>query len=116
MTSMRVAPRPIINAQKNPRRAPSFMIVRLTGPTGIDRSKPLRKPVRPASRMGERLAMRALGRRSLFSFFLVFLLDFPSHLAGDARADETVHEVKREESRQHVIEDLLPQDQNEAQE
>ncbi len=38
-------------AQAKPRRAPSLMIVRLTGPTGMDSSNPLTKPVSAAMKI-----------------------------------------------------------------
>jgi len=44
-------------AHLNPRRAPSFMMVKLIGPTGIESSKPLRNPVRAATRMSDALSM-----------------------------------------------------------
>src|SRR6266571_1113902 len=91
------------------------MMVRLIGPTGIESRKPLRKPVRAATTIGGSSAMGASGRRGLLRFLLVFLLDLAAHSAGDARADEAVNQVKREEGWQHVIEDSLPEDQNEAQ-
>jgi hypothetical protein len=50
--SITVAPSPIIAAHRKPRRDPSLMMVRLTGPTGIDRSRPLITPVNPATRDG----------------------------------------------------------------
>ena len=46
------APALMSSAQKKPRRAPSFMMVRLTGPTGIESRRPLIKPVSPEIRMG----------------------------------------------------------------
>src|SRR5438046_7644764 len=104
MTSMAVAPRPIIIAQKNPRRAPSFMIVRLIGPTGTDSSKPLTQPVKPARTMGGSSAMRGSIRRRLLAVFVLLFLDFTANPAGNARSDEPVNQIKGEESRQHVIE------------
>ena len=38
-------------AQMKPRRAHSLMIVKFTGPTGMDSSKPLTKPVSAAIKM-----------------------------------------------------------------
>jgi len=49
---MTVAPRPISAAHLNPRCAPSFRIVRLIGPTGIESNRPLIRPVMPATRIG----------------------------------------------------------------
>ena len=58
MTSITIAPRPINAAHLNPRREPSLRIVRLIGPTGMERSSPLMRPVKPASRMGGSSGMR----------------------------------------------------------
>ena len=54
---MTIAPRLIMKAQKNPRRAPSFMIVILMGPTGIDTTKPLITPARPAVKSPSKYSM-----------------------------------------------------------
>src|SRR5437867_12254146 len=104
MTSMAVAPRPIIIAQKNPRRAPSFMIVRLIGPTGTDKSRPLINPVTPASRIVWRSVIPASLRQQLVGFFFVLFLDFTADFSGNARTDEPIQQIKGEESRQCVIE------------
>src|SRR6266403_981733 len=121
MTSIAVAPRPMSIAQKNPRRVPSFMIVRLMGPTGMESSRPLTKPVRPASRMGCNSGRSAfLGRGG--SGFVLFLLDcffdLTADLARDARTNEAIDQVKREKRRQDVGEnlDLFVQDENQSDE
>src|SRR4051812_36163090 len=115
MTSMVVAPNPIKKAQKNPRRAPSFMMVRLTGPTGIERIKPLIKPVSAASRIGGNSGMRAHSGVTVGAGFLVVLfLDVMAHLARDARPDETINQVEREKGRQHIKENDFVQDNNQA--
>ena len=54
---MAEAPRPMSVAQTKPRRAPSLMIVKFTGPTGMDSSKPLTNPVSAAMRMAVCSAM-----------------------------------------------------------
>jgi len=55
---MVVAPSPIRAAHLNPRRAPSFRIVRLIGPMGIESSSPLMIPVSPATKIGGSECMR----------------------------------------------------------
>src|ERR1035438_5580435 len=52
MTSMTVAPKPISAAHLNPRCAPSFRIVRLIGPIGMESRRPKVRPVKPATRIG----------------------------------------------------------------
>src|ERR1051326_8073057 len=61
MTSMAVAPKPIRSAHQNPRRVPSFRIVKLTGPTGIERKNPLMNPVKAAIRIDFSSGMDELG-------------------------------------------------------
>src|SRR5258708_21862341 len=90
------------------------MMVRFTGPTGTDSSKPLIKPVRPASRMVS--AMRKLVHRHFLRLFVILFFDLPANPAGNARTDKTVHKVNREQRGQYVIENLLAQDHNEAEE
>ena len=60
--------------------------------------------------------MTASGRSGWLGAFLVLFLDFPAHPARNAGTNETVHEVQREERRQDIIENLLAQNQDEAQE
>src|SRR5260221_13591247 len=103
MTSITVAPRPMRNAHRKPRRAPSLRMDKLIGPTGMERRKPLIKPVRAARRIGGRLYI-------LFFFFF----DFVANFAGDTRTDEAVNEVQREHGGQDVIEDFLAQDEDQA--
>src|SRR5688572_20477164 len=108
---MTVAPAPIKAAHLNPRRAPSFRMVRLTGPTGMHSNTPLMKPVNPARTMGGRSNMRS-GRSD--RLLVVFLLDFAAPRARDAWSDEAVGEVSRKKGRQHVVKHLLAQDQQTA--
>src|SRR5580658_5670253 len=86
------APKPISSAQSNPRRAPSLMMVTLTGPTGTERMKPLRNPVKAASRKG--WPSISMGRCATVLF--VLFLDFVADLARDARANEAVEQVQGE--------------------
>src|SRR5665213_2287653 len=97
MTSITDAPNPIIIAQSSPDRAPSLMMVRLTGPTGTERINPLRKPVRRARRRGCWPNMSRGGA----SFVVFFLLDLVAHLAGNAGANEPVKKVQRENYGKH---------------
>src|ERR1044071_7532379 len=90
------------------------MMVRFTGPTGTDSSKPLMKPVRAASRIVS--AMRSLVHQRFLCFLVVLFFDLAANPAGNAWADKAVYQVNCEQRRQHVIKDLLPQDHNEAQE
>src|SRR5579862_9392368 len=93
MTSMAVAPKPIIKAQRRPRRAPSLMMVRLTGPTGTERTKPLRNPVKAARSEGRRGGM-SRGRGAVFVFLF---LDFVADFAGNARANKAVEQIEGED-------------------
>ena len=72
------------------------MMVRLIGPTGMERIKPLMNPVRAASRIGWKLAMHGQAAEIVIRshFVIVFLFDFVTHLAGNARANETVNQDK----------------------
>src|SRR5438309_3841655 len=123
MTSIAVAPRPMSSAHQNPRRAPSFKIVRLTGPTGIDRKKPLTNPVRPAMRIGRssgiacRVSRGVSGARWRLLLLLLLFLNLMADLPGPkARADKTVDEVAGEKDRQHVEEDDLVEHKDETHE
>src|SRR5208282_4426888 len=98
-------------AQTKPRRAPSLIIVKFTGPTGMDSNKPLTKPVSAAMKMAVCSGMILMGR---VRFVLVFLLDFPAPCARDARSHEAIDEIEREERRQHVIKDFFAQNQQTA--
>src|ERR1051325_11546552 len=91
-------------AQRNPRLAPSFMMVRLTGPTGIESNSPLSNPVKTARRIG------LTGEVIL----ILFLLNLPPHLARNPRPDEAVDQIKREEDRQDVEENFVLEHQNQA--
>src|ERR1700683_3855638 len=103
---MGVAPKPINSAQANPRRAPSLTMVRLTGPTGTERTKPLTNPVSAASSRGwSNISKRGIAAVLLFLLFL----DIAADLAGDARADEAVEQVDREHDRQDDRQDDLAQ-------
>src|SRR6266446_1232185 len=90
------------------------MIVRFTGPTGTDSSKPLMKPVSPASRIVS--AMRTLFHGNLLRLLILFFFDLAANPAGNARSDKTVHQVKREQGWQYVIKNLFPQDHDEPEE
>src|SRR5262245_6801837 len=96
-------------AHLKPRRAPSFMMVRLIGPTGMDSSKPLIKPVRPATRMGGSSSIigSAPHRPVRLRFLVFFLFNLSAHPTRDSWPDETVNEVQSEKGRQHVKKDLL---------
>ena len=50
------------------------------------------------------------------AFLIVLFFDLTANPAGNARADKTVHQVNGEQGGQNVIEDLLAQDHNEAEE
>src|SRR5271155_3709690 len=97
MTSINEAPNPIIVAQSRPDLAPSLMMVRLTGPTGTERMKPLRNPVMAASTKGWSNISMGGGAGVLL---LLLFLDFVADLAGDARANEPVKQVEGEDRRQ----------------
>src|ERR1043166_747771 len=114
MTSITTAPRPIRNAQRNPRRAPSLIMVKLIGPTGTESRKPLTKPVRPATSMGGRwniLAPQSGAAAHALDVILAFffLLDFVSDLARDARADEAIDQVNGKQNRQDDLQDFFPE-------
>src|SRR5208283_63269 len=96
MTSMAEAPKPMSSAQSNPRRAPSLMMVRLTGPTGTERMKPLRNPVTAASRKGWP-SISVVG--AVHVLFLLF--NFVADLARDARPNKPVKKVNGEHRWQH---------------
>src|SRR6266481_2314333 len=100
---MLVAPRPMRPAHLKPRRAPSFMMVRLTGPTGMERRSPLMNPVNAAKTIGGRLNMaRNLDGRILqFVFFFVVGFDLMPDFARNTRADESVKKVQGEKERKH---------------
>src|SRR5580700_4199576 len=93
---MAEAPKPICNAQSNPRRAPSLMMVTLTGPTGTESMKPDAKPVTAAIRKW--WPYISTGGRA--AVLLVLFFDFVADLARDARADESVEQVHGEHQRQ----------------
>src|SRR5690349_22763435 len=85
MTSIRVAPRPIRTAHLNPRRAPSLRMVKLIGPTGMDRIRPAINPVSAAMRIGGRKGMpagtmQALWRASSEVHLKAPRRDLPPHL------------------------------------
>src|SRR5690242_9458439 len=109
---MTEAPKPISNAHQKPRCAPSLRMVRLMGPTGIEEKiKPQKKPDNVASRTG---FMSAMSARCLRIF--VFLLNFLAPGARNMRADEAVNQIAGKEQWQNVVNDLLPQHQQAADE
>src|SRR5438876_12193430 len=112
MTSMKVAPAPMSAAHLKPRRAPSFRMLRLMGPTGMEMSSPLMKPVPMATAVGGS-SMRS-GRRPVFVVF--FVLDLLDDLLRNARTDEAVEEIRREEHRQDEDQEFVLQDQGRADE
>src|SRR5580658_70573 len=89
---MAEAPKPISRAQSSPRRAPSLMMVTLTGPTGTESMKPEANPVMAASRKW--WPFISMGSRSTFLVFL--FLNFVADLARNARANETVKQINCE--------------------
>src|SRR5258706_746320 len=113
MTSMTVAPQPMSAAHLKPRRAPSFMIVRLIGPTGMESNSPLTKPVSAASKIGGPFSM---SRRPGPAFILVLLFDLAPHLTRNARPDDPIQQISGEEGGQHIIKNRVPQNHNQAQE
>src|ERR1041385_2665539 len=112
MTSMTVAPAPMRAAHLKPRLAPSFRMLRLMGPTGMEMSSPLMKPVPMATAVGGR-SMRS-GRRRVIVVFLV--LDFIDDFFRDARADKAVNEIGGEEHGQDEDEEFVLQYQGGADE
>src|ERR1051325_893124 len=107
---MATAPRPMSEAQRKPRRAPSFMMVRLIGPTGIERSSPLINPVRAASKLGCRSNIVG-GRIFVLVLILVILvLDLVPNLARNAGPNESINEVAGEKQRQNDRQQNISQD------
>src|SRR3954464_10744716 len=104
VTSIVVAPSVMRRAHLKPRRAPSLIMVRLTGPTGIASSSALKKPVKAERTMGCIASIELLLRQ----FFLVFLFDFVAHAIRNTRANETVYQVERKERGQNVVENGFP--------
>src|SRR6266436_6591416 len=113
MTSMTTAPRPIRKAQRNPRRAPSLIMVKLIGPTGTESKNPLTKPVRPATSMGGRWNILAPQSRAaahaLDVIFVFLLLDFVADLARDARTDEAINKVTGKQDGKDDLQDFFPE-------
>src|SRR3954466_3933287 len=93
MRYMAIAPRPIMKAQKNPRRAPSLTMVMLMGPTGMETTKPLIKPAMPAVKRELNWSIRSVQRFVAVVLILVFFFDFLAHFAGDSRTDEAINQV-----------------------
>src|SRR5580704_7077805 len=104
---MTVAPAPISSPQRKPERAPSLMMVTLTGPTGTERRNPLIKPVKAASIKGCWSNMSG-GIAGLF-FFVVFFFDFVADLAGNSGTDKPIEEVKDKNYRQNDGQNQSPQ-------
>src|SRR5580658_4910786 len=108
---MAEAPKPISSAHSSPRRAPSLIMDALTGPTGTERMKPLRNPVRAARRRG----WPNISRRGSATVLLLFLFDFVADLARDARTDEPVQKVEGEDRGQDDGQDQPPQNHQSGQ-
>src|ERR1035438_6579509 len=99
-------------AHLNPRCAPPLMMVRLTGPTGMESSRPLKKPVRAESKMdcssGMWFSMRCV------RVVLVFIFNFPAPGARDARPHKSVNQIRREKQRQNKHQDFFTQNDHTA--
>src|SRR5581483_8141747 len=100
-------------AQKRPRRAPSLMIVKLTGPTGTESSRPKVKPTAAARMSGVGSAMSGIQRGALVVFLF---FDFVAHLVRDARADEAIEQIDGENEGQDEWEYEIVQNEQQADE
>src|SRR5262245_37029145 len=97
-------------AHLKPRCAPSLMMVRLFGPTGIDENmNAVTNPATDASGMGcqSDMSTRLVG-------FVRFFLDFMPPRAREAWPHETVNQIRGEKRGQHVVKNLFLQNQNAA--
>src|SRR5262245_27230730 len=88
------------------------MIVKFTGPTGMETITPKTHPVRAATNEAGRSKITVTGRGSHRERWLVvvLVLEFGAHPAGDVGADEAVDQVGGKEERQYPRQDLAPQD------
>src|SRR3569833_976109 len=108
---MVVAPSVMRTAHLKPRRAPSLMIVRLTGPTGMASKSALKKPVSAERTMG---CIASIELRQFFFLFLLF--DLVAHPPRNARANEAIDQIQRKKCGQQVIKNLFAEHEDEAQE
>src|SRR5271157_4808396 len=108
---MAVAPKPISKAQSRPRRAPSLIMVRLTGPTGTERTKPKKRPVNAADSEGGRSNISG-GETAAVLLFL--LLDFVADLAGNPGPDKAVEQIEGEDQGQDDRQDQAAQNKQAA--
>src|ERR1700679_1864459 len=100
------------SAHLNPRRAPSLMMVRLTGPTGIEeKTSAVMKPASAASKVGGKSGI-LISRVRL----VVILFNFTPPCAREAWSDETVNQICGEKCGQNIIKNFLAQNQNTADE
>src|SRR6185312_8542773 len=99
------------SAHLKPRRAPSLMMVRLTGPTGMASNNALKKPVSAERTMG---CIASIELRQFFFLFLLF--DLMAHPPRNARANEAIDQIKRKKCGQQVIKNLFAEHENQAQE
>src|ERR1051326_7870371 len=109
---MTVAPAPMSAAHLKPRRAPSLRMLRLMGPTGMEMSSPLMKPVPMATAVGGRSMRSGRGR----VIVVVLVLNLLDHLLGNARTDKPVNQVGGEEHGQDEDEEFVLQDEGGADE
>src|SRR5208282_5283605 len=114
MTSITTAPKPIRVAQSKPRRAPSLTMVRLTGPTGTERMKPNKKPVKAATRLGCRCGMSGGGGIGVVVF--LFFFDLVPDFSGNLRTNESVQQIEGENGRQDNGQNAFPQNDQAADE
>src|ERR1039457_4794407 len=100
------------SAQRKPRCAPSLRMVRLIGPTAIEaKISAQTKPASVASKTGCVSAMSVLRLR-----LVLVLFDFLAPGPRQVRPHEAVNQIRREEQRQDVIQNLFAQNQEAAEE
>ena len=123
------------NAHTKPRWAPSLRMVRLIGPTGMQAKISAQKnPANAASNMGcapaafsssdNNRGINAASQMwgtpamsaSILRFVVVFFLNLPPPSPREAGPDKSVNQIRREEDRQHVVQDLLLQHHQRPQE
>src|ERR1700722_7019767 len=97
------------NAHLKPRCAPSFMIVKLTGSTGIEENKnALTKPASAAIKMDDESAMELIRAVRL----VVFLFDFTPPRARETWTHKAINQIRGEKRGQNVVKNFLAQNQN----
>src|SRR5277367_3035640 len=102
---MAMAPKPISVAQSKPRRAPSLTMVRLTGPTGTERMKPLMNPVRKATRLEWSSGISVGGWTGVV---VLFFFDLVPDFSGNLGPDESVKQINGEHHRQDDGQNISP--------